>query len=510
MNEQEIKKILQELYTLQPDLAVREQELKKIILKLVADRPQAEINEAFKKELRAEILRQASSPQPWPQEDARGFSLSRLLSVRGLAFSLGGVALIVAGLAVYLNQLGPKPAAQVSTAGLTIDKLSANAFGVLPSQELIQGSGRGAASSDGQGVGGGKTATSTPSTGVAESQPAPAVDVDMIGGVNYKFVYPGNIAPPAERLDVLKRLTGQAVKLETTNLAGALGQGLADIGSFSGTEIQSVSLVQDTDHGYQLDVNFNMGTIAISELWNQWYSNDRSVGSCADPANCATEQLTEADVPDDDALIKLANDFLTEHGVNLDNYGQAQVQNQWRETVEALKFGLVGYIPETIQVLYPLRIGDRLVYTVDGSPSGLYVVVNLRQSRVSYVTGLAVQHYESSPYKTIQEAAQIKSMVEQGGLYANYSYPNAEKTVELSLGDPSVQFVSLSRSDTDGYQEYLVPAYVFPIVKVPEGEQYWQKNIVIPLVEEFYDNQTGGGIEPMPLPLLEREADPAE
>ena len=30
MNEQEIKKILQELYALQPDLAVREQELKKI------------------------------------------------------------------------------------------------------------------------------------------------------------------------------------------------------------------------------------------------------------------------------------------------------------------------------------------------------------------------------------------------------------------------------------------------------------------------------------------------
>ncbi len=506
MNEQEIKKILQELYVLQPDLAVRERELKKIILKLVADRPPAEINEAFKKELRAEILRLASSSRPWPQEDARGFSLSRLWSVRGLVFSLGGVALIVAGLAVYLNQLDSKPATQVSPAGLTIEKLSANAFGVLPSQELIQSSGRGGVSSGGLGVGGAKTLTSAPSAGDVESQS----DVDMIGGVNYKFVYSGNITPPAERLDVLKRLTGQAVKLETTNLAGFLGQGLADIGTFSGLKIQSVSLVQDSDHGYQLDVNFDMGTIAISELWNQWYSNDGSVGSCVDPANCATEQLTEADIPDDDALIKLANDFLIEHGVGLDNYGQAQVQNQWRGTAETLKFGLAGYIPEIIQVFYPLRIGDRLVYTIDGSPSGLYVDVNLRQNKVSNVTGLAVQHYESSSYKTIQEVAQIKSMVEQGGVYANYSYPNAEKTVELSLGDPSVQFVSLPRLDTDGYQEYLVPAYVFPIVKVPEGEQYWQKNIVIPLVKEFYDNQAGGGIEPVSKPLLEKEVAPAE
>ena len=503
MNEREIKKILQELYAIEPDLAPHERELKKIILKLVADKPQVEINEAFKNELRQEILRQASSLRPLPDEDSRGFSLTRLFTVRSLSFTLGGVALVIASLAVYLNLFGHKPATSVLTDGLTIDKLSANAFGVLPSQELILGSERGGASNDSQGLGGDGTATS--SSGVTETQPAPAVD--MIGGVNYKFIYSGSINPPAEQLEVLKRLTGQGVKLATTDLAEVISQGLADIGSFSGSEIQSVSLTQETDYGYQIDVNFDTGTIAISELWNRWYqTGDSTAEYCLDLANCTREQLAEVDVPDDDTLLELAGDFLTEHGVNLDNYGQPQVQNQWRETVEALKFGLTGYIPETVQVLYPLRIGDKTVYTVDGSPNGLYVVINLRQKKVSNVSGLAVQHYESSLYKTTQDTEQIKSLVEQGGLYANYASPNAEKTVELGLGNPSVQFVSLSRSDEGGYQEYLVPAYVFPIVKVPEGEQYWQKNVVAPLVEEFYDSQSGGGIEPMPIPLRTEDA----
>lgn len=65
-----IKKILDELYALDPLLRKKEPEIRKIIEKMMKSRPKIEINEAFRAELREKIMREIASkkkPSYWLQ-----------------------------------------------------------------------------------------------------------------------------------------------------------------------------------------------------------------------------------------------------------------------------------------------------------------------------------------------------------------------------------------------------------------------------------------------------------
>lgn len=54
----QFKKILEELYELNPELQAKETELLQILTEMVSHRPDATFDEAFKSELKQKVLRQ--------------------------------------------------------------------------------------------------------------------------------------------------------------------------------------------------------------------------------------------------------------------------------------------------------------------------------------------------------------------------------------------------------------------------------------------------------------------
>jgi Ca-activated chloride channel family protein len=101
--EQKIRKILQDIYLIAPELREREEELKKTVEKLLSSKPERELDPGFKKELLDKILLEYGK-QEAPKQVKRVFYL-RTAFITAAAASLLILAL---GIALFLPQKGTK------------------------------------------------------------------------------------------------------------------------------------------------------------------------------------------------------------------------------------------------------------------------------------------------------------------------------------------------------------------------------------------------------------------
>jgi hypothetical protein len=98
--------------------------------------------------------------------------------------------------------------------------------------------------------------------------------------------------------------------------------------------------------------------------------------------------------------------------------------------------------------------------------------------------GLEKQNLASSIYTTLTSEDTLRKMIQFGGRYETKPY-GEQKTVELSLGEPTLEYVHVYSEWKDGKSdEYYVPAYVFPILEKPEGS-YLQDAVIVPVVADF-------------------------
>ncbi len=505
MNEKEIKTILSELYEVDPSLRQQEEDLKKVIVKFLSAKPNVAMTAEFKQELRAELLRKAGEIKPLPKEDIRGFLWIKIFTARNFAFASVSIVIMVVIMIITLYQTKDNGTqTNLYPNRLGIEKLSSRAFGELSATDLQP--------SGGGGFGGGlakESAYSTDQTTVGSSASditAPDImPVPYGGGTNYIYQYDGDISAPATSLEVLKRLTGNSIKFENTNLINSLGVDIVDLSSFPDSELQTITLIQNKESGYTIDVNLNLGLISAYEIQDQQYLKGDVATSCVG-LDCENENLTAADIPADEILISLADDFLDKHGVDLTGYGQPEVQNQWGRRY-ATETSAPLYISDIMQVVYPLVVNGKTVYQVTGEKNGLYVSINIRQQRVTGFSNLAFQQYQSSSYETIQDLSQIEAYVQKGGIYG-YEFPNPDNTITFSLGEPSLQYVQMSKMDGLEYVEYLVPGLIFEVSdQMPTNAEFVpQQYVVVPLIKDFFvENSMVDYGETMPL----RETPPA-
>ncbi len=502
MTRQDLQAILQELYAIDPELKKHETALQQIITKFISARPEAELSTRFKDELRAELLSKAEELKRLPQEDARGMGWMRFLTAKNIAMTSLGAALVVVITVVALNQ----PTKKSSTTNLVggndskkITQLSSRAFGELSAADLQPegDSGLGASPSRES------TDTAAPeATGTSGSSGSVVAAPDIApvpsgGGTNYVYQYSGTISAPTTTLEVLKRLTGEGIKLDNTNLAESLGLDIVNLSTFPDTELQTITLIQNKAQGFSIDVNLSYGIVSAYEMSNVQDLKSEVQTWCAGP-DCDNGSLSAADIPADETLIRMANEFLDEHGVDLTGYGEPEVQNQWG-WFAAAELNAPFYISDTVQVLYPLVVNGKTVYQPGGDKTGLSVSIDIRQQRVTGFSNLAFQQYQSSPYETIQDVSQIESYIRRGGLYG-YEVTDPDTTVTISLGEPSLQFIQLSKMDGNEYAEFLVPALVFEVVDQPATEITPQRHVVVPLIKDFFEEV------PIPVPLLEPTA----
>jgi len=504
-----IDDILADLYESDPTLRRHDSALRKLAVELLELRPGAQMDETFRQDLRRRLMAMAEAKSAQPS-----LINSFMKNFQFVGAGVAVFALVIAG-AWYLN--GVKDGSQDLTSMLVTPKFSKsadNAFGSLAALDA-----NGARSQGGGGHG--NVATQTPMAYGGESASGSPVETDMKmiapNPVNFNYVYKGEeLALVQDKVDVLKRIKNEQASGLSSFING-ISMGLIDLNSFSNTQLQSFTFVEDRDLGYSVTVQMNEGSIYVNENWEKWQSltcpsmmsSERFIG-CPEP-----RRLKPEDVPADQAVIDVANQFLASHGIPRENYGEPKVNDQWRVQYELAADKSQIWIPDMVSVVYPLMLNGQVVHDEQGNPSGMNVAVRISpELAVSSVYDLTTQNYQSSSYDAETDVSRVMGLVAKGG-FRNYNYTEkGAKTVDIELGTPEVSLVRLWNYKNGLNEELLVPSLIFPVIKAPTAEEvgpygWYRTSVVIPLVKELLDNENGdGGIRPM---IMEDDpaADPA-
>lgn len=367
--------------------------------------------------------------------------------------------------------------------------------------------GLGAGQADGNGYAGISLANSPTTT---ETAPAPAPDKmiapgepypgDQVppypGPISYTFHYEGSGSLPglADTQPVLKRLKPDQPVTIISRIINLLSFGLIDLNKFQNVKLQNVSFIEDRDNGYGIYVDVQGGNVSMYQNYEKWLYPE------------GIPPVLVKDLPSDEEAIGIADKFLADYSVSREGYGKPRVVEQWRVAYEQASEADRAnfYIPEQIQVVYPLLLEGKEVLDEGGNVYGMSVMVDVRTKRVVNLAELISKQFERSDYKGESDGKRILSVAENGG-FRNYNYidQNAKK-VELRLETPTVQMVKIYYS-ADNYRtnsELYMPALVFPIKNWKENN-YWRQTVIVPLVKSILDtdNQPPVQIMPMDVPV---------
>ncbi|HUC02099.1 MAG TPA: hypothetical protein VMA75_04350 [Candidatus Paceibacterota bacterium] len=521
MNHEDIKKILNDLYAIDPSLRSREKELTTII-RAMAIKPEAHYDPAFAARLRSQIFTELSQRG---SGSARS-SFASFFAGKSFRYAAIGIA-VIAIAAVSFAAFGPlsphNPGSVALNSGnVSITNVGADAFGSLST----------AAGSAAPAAANAPTAapmnTASPMMGAAISgsgTASPGVAIMPVRPLPYpavKYDYTGSpISQSQAQLDVLKKIAAPLSADQATAALEQAGFGQVNLSTFDGLTISNVTLTQTQSFGYEISLDLADGTISISENYNEWPQE-----------SATTTPLTASDVPSNSAVIAVANQFLSVHDISTANYGTPMVTTDITNFVvpaatpavsagasvgsgsgsSAAAMPMIPYYPDSEQVLYPLTVNGMPVYNTNGSAIGLTVEVNIRYSRVENVYGLQAESYQSSAYDAITDTSTILSMAEDPEVYpviyngamgsgsADSADTNATVTT-YDLGTPTMVYEDMYQTDSNGQSsEFLVPAFAFPVVG-SASDNASTRYIMVPLIKDFEQPSQSVVVPPVPRPV---------
>jgi hypothetical protein len=112
-----------------------------------------------------------------------------------------------------------------------------------------------------------------------------------------------------------------------------------------------------------LNIDFANGNIMLSKNWDTWQA------LCVD-GNCPLPvPLKEDDIPSDEELVKIGNDFLETYGLSDFYMTTPQIDKNWQiYFAEAKKISpSTAQVPEEISLVYPQMIDGTRIYEEYGT-----------------------------------------------------------------------------------------------------------------------------------------------
>lgn len=481
---QKVEKILNDLYMIDANFKKQEKELMQIIQEMLDTRPDVKVDEEFVNRLRLSLARRAL----YMKEEKTEKSGSAFSFVR-FAYSIAGVALllvIAASFGYYFaHKITPVEVAVNTEKG--IERVRDNAFGLLSFGQTKGGTSGAEANALGKGGGFGGAPAALDKNGSAIF-PAP----DM---VNYRYIYKGGDFTTMEKAAVYRRLNDFSSGTAADTLR-SLDVSVIDLEKFQNMSINNLSFTENRSFGYEVRLDFMEGVVYLNRGtgWPDPYAG------CSDQECFSSRQLKASDLPKNEELKAIANNFLNNYGIDKSAYGEPKVIKDygWFPAVSKGVGGTTGnaenimpgtaYVSEVSSVVYPLKINRQIVYD-DAFSAGMVVEVNNRDQKVNAVRNIYSQKYESSDYEAEQDTAKIISLAEKGGTNGNYESPEAARTVDVELGTPTVELIATWNYDPEkrASESMFVPSYVFPVIKAAEDQNFWRKNVIVPVPKELLE-----------------------
>lgn len=308
----------------------------------------------------------------------------------------------------------------------------------------------------------------------------------------YVYVYKGDeFTQDQAKMDVLRRVVGRTV-LPASAVATALDFDLFDLDKLGKARAYSLSFLEDKEFGYRTDIDLNDESVSIYKHWEKWPS---AYGDCSGDVCTNRNALAVGDIPDDGTIIDATKSFLDEYKIDLSGFGTPRVN---RSFLRYYASAAEAYVPDDISVTYPLVVEGKNVYESYGDLNGMSVSYDIRNRRVSSCYGLKTHNYQSSAYEAETDVAKLLAIAQDadGAMPLKDDAGTDYKTVELELGTPVLSYEILWRYENNQNLEYLVPCLMFP-VRADADAVYARERVVVPLIKEFLDENSGGPIRIM-------------
>lgn len=495
------QKFLTELYEIDPALKEHEAELLELIETLLKNNPGIDPDPQFVEMLRMK-LRERGAALSQPRTSF--FSLLMPKFSYGVVGAILGIAVAVPAVYYYTNAPLSVPSTTTGDGSdmfaYSVTQVSKGAFGDL---SVVQPAAGGARNQSGGGGGG--------SPAIDAAMPAPMVaegasnmaDAKMIAPpgdyvhTQYNYVFRGSgITLPTGDVNVLKRLKS-SVNVPGVNLNADLG--IFSMASFPGLKLESISAYQDTTNGYTVYVSARDGSVSIGQNWEKWSHPEMN---CRDDACYQRLRLKMTDVPNDEEIIAIADQFLKERGFKLGNVGTPYVDNMWKQHYETMSNKADFYVPEQMSVVYPILVEGEEVYEEFGGKTGVSVSIDIRNKKVAGVWNLFNQSYQGSDYAAVtSEQTVLDYLAQLDKTPAEWLGPGAKtQTLDVELGAPTMGYVHMFKYENNANEDLYVPALVFPITKQPVGKDlYFNRQFVtVPLAADLLKQQNN---QPRPMPL---------
>lgn len=480
MDNKTIRTFLEDIYQLDPSLKQRETELIEIVRKMLELKPDIQLDRRFVRQLRTRLAKESKEHYA-PERASTIFNFSSMNKITYVVS--GSIAVLVIAFGIVYFSAPPGQQQELFTTQAYFEKVADNAFGVLSDQAGKGAANPGVAESAaaptaqmafGRGGGGGMVAMDA-----SESKMAP----EPWSVTEFEYVYQGESVEFSDsKLPVYKRqVRSNSISSSINSL---LGLGLVDLSKRSSIAYQNIS-VYDEQSNTHISVNFDSGMISL-------YRN-QNIELYAAPYR----ELTTSDLVPDEQLFAIADAYIKEMGIQLDGYGEPELVDTYAKILAYQASDMPAYIPEYMNVLYPLSINGEEVYDQGGNKDGVMIMVSLRTKSVMSVSNLSIQQYQQSNY---QIETDINTIIANQNFHYEYPPEAQVTTVNVGLGTPEQVLVKIYQYDGNRENIVFVPALKFPVMAKPENNPYYPDYIVAPMVKEFMNNQNGGIMRAMPVP----------
>lgn len=500
MKENQIKEILFDLYMVDEELKKYETELKDIILEVCYSRPDTEFDDTFKQHLKEEINLKIKSLKrdnlnkkinlstDLPKESnlllfmkkfnyiLGGASVSTLVILVGTYFMIrSGQITIGNNKTLQQNNISNFSLSNKDdnntarnnqiTENASIKSLASNAFGKISisSAENTKQSGP-----EGYTLG-----SDAASSKMASSPMLGSSDENMMISYipeYYTYTYTDSkekLNYNTEGLEVLKKIYSGSANFDYKNVSISN----LNLSQFNNLKLNNLSLDEDKENGYSIYFNFNDGSLSINKNWQKW------------PSANYDKNLKITDVPSDESIIKIANEFLSKYNIDIKNYGSPEVISDWKQYYEQSTDKENYYIPTSIGVMYPLIINGKQVYESYGEKIGMTVNVDIVSNKVDGLYGIQTQNYESSKYDLETDSNKLLDVIKIGGNMFSPRYASNTNVKEISsnVKNPSIAYMRTYKYDNNTSYELYVPAMILDVENTTNN---YRKNIVIPLTKD--------------------------
>lgn len=484
----EVENILQELYEIDENLQKKEPELKKIIHSMLNLRPNITIDENFKYSLREQIQQKINS------EKLHNFQKSQKNNFWTIfAYIFWTLWVAAFWFFIFRETFAPHTIIQDNTPSSVSQNLLSFESNITENKNGFWNLKTVWVDSLAKWWSVEKMSLQTPNTvtDLAENDTkilgenmigdamiwkmiAP-IDPDWVPEVyKYSYSWELNLEIPAQ-MPVYKKITWKNISTQVANYFKNIDFNGIKLGNFSEIWVSNVSLNENKEYGYSLNIDFENGSFSLYKNWAKWPQRDWTTNS---KQNFVSEE----------EVLQIAWDFIQKYKIDLGKYGNPEVEKKYLSVLRSYESSKIApeYINNTTTVIYPLLIDENKIVEEYGQVSWVRLEIDLIEKKVTSLNGLHINNYEKSAYNIETSKENILKIANVWWrFWLENEIPKNAKYIDILLKNPTLQYISTYKYENFSQEQFLIPAVVFEIEKAWVENYYWD-TITVPLVKDFY------------------------